>query len=75
MQWCGKRVMRVRHRRGSRRAAGGRGVKVWKVGMGDGEQDVQFFSSYEVLTWTVGGILWFIQQELLHLYKLDSAKV
>lgn len=73
MVW--QRAMRVRHRRGSRRAAGGRGVKVWKVGLGDGGQSAQFFSSYEVLTWTVGGILWFIQQELLHLYKLEPAKV
>lgn len=53
----------------------GRGVKVWKVGLGDGGQSAQFFSTYEVLTWTVGGILWFIQQELLHLYKLERAKV
>lgn len=45
---------------------------------GEGSQGMggwEALSSYEVLTWTVGGILWFIQQELLHLYKLEPAKV
>lgn len=68
MVW--QRAMRVRCRRGSRGTAGGRGGE-GSQGMGGWEA----LSSYEVLTWTVGGILWFIQQELLHLYKLEPAKV